>query len=132
MTTETQPVSPRLAALQQEIDAGNTAALDGFWQEVSRQGTPLIEPIPGDGEHSLVTFIWRAGHTNQEVAVVSALPGRDSTEALVQIRQLAGHLSSRRLRSTSPFMRLTGAAMVRAGMALPMPSSVNSKTLLRS
>ncbi len=85
MTTENAPASPRLAALQQELGAGNPAALDSFWQEAGQQGTPLIEPIPGDGEHSLVTFIWRAEHSNQEVAVVSALPGRDSSEAMAHL-----------------------------------------------
>jgi enterochelin esterase-like enzyme len=82
---EVSLTSPRLETLQREVEAGNAAALEAFWQEVSQQGTPLIEPIPGDGENSLVTFIWRAEHNNQEVAVVSALPGRDSSEAMTHL-----------------------------------------------
>jgi hypothetical protein len=38
--------SPRLAALWQELKAGDAAALDRFWQEI-RGKAPLVEPIPG-------------------------------------------------------------------------------------
>lgn len=43
--------SPRIAAM--------TSAED-FWQEISRTGTPLVEPDPdGTDDHRLVTFLWR-------------------------------------------------------------------------
>jgi hypothetical protein len=52
--------SPRLAALQRSIAGGDRAALAAFWDEVARAGTPLIEPVAGDADHCLVTFLWRA------------------------------------------------------------------------
>lgn len=85
MATEVPFVSSKLATLQQEVEAGNVAALDAFWREISQNGTPVIEPIPGDNEHSLVTFVWRAENENQSVALVSALPGRDSSEPMLRL-----------------------------------------------
>ena len=43
----------RLKGLRRDL-TGVTEALSLFWEEVSSQGTPLVEPIPGDGSHSLV------------------------------------------------------------------------------
>jgi hypothetical protein len=53
-----QLLSPRLAGLQKEKGAGNASAVETFWREVTRQGTPLIEPIKGDERTVLVTFLW--------------------------------------------------------------------------
>lgn len=110
MTPETSPVSPRLTTLRQELEAENTTtldafwqfrcghirskpnhpensvALDAFWQEVSQQGTPLIEPIAGDDTHSLVTFLWRATDETQNVAMVSNLSGQmGASEAMTRL-----------------------------------------------
>lgn len=85
METESPLISPKLETLRQEVAAGNAAALDAFWREVKQQGTPLIEPIAGNDKHSLVTFIWQAKNENQSVAVVNALLGRDSTEAMTRL-----------------------------------------------
>lgn len=52
--------SPRLAALQKELEAGKSAALENFWQEVTKQGAPLVESIKGDEKNALVTFLWRS------------------------------------------------------------------------
>jgi enterochelin esterase-like enzyme len=59
-TIQTAPVSPRLAALSKDLGARNGSALESFWQEVTRQGTPLIETIKGDERNVLVTFLWRS------------------------------------------------------------------------
>jgi enterochelin esterase family protein len=46
----------------------------------------LIEPIEGDTEHSLVTFLWRAADEAQTVAVVSNLSGQmGASEAMARI-----------------------------------------------
>jgi len=50
--------SPRLAALAIQIKAELPSAIDEFWHEVSLKGTPLVEPIPGDPENALVTFLY--------------------------------------------------------------------------
>jgi enterochelin esterase family protein len=54
-----EPSSPRVAALTRELESGNTDALGAFWRAVEREGTPLVEPIPGDDTAYLVTFLWR-------------------------------------------------------------------------
>jgi enterochelin esterase-like enzyme len=85
MDPEAPLTSPRLETLRLAVEAGNTTAIDAFWQELSQQGAPLIEPIAGDDRHSLVTFVWRAEHEHESVAVVNALPGRDSTEPMTRL-----------------------------------------------
>ncbi|MGE8364021.1 enterochelin esterase domain-containing protein [Cupriavidus sp.] len=60
------PESPRLRALAGTLaDGGGSAA---FWEEMRRQGTPLVEPLGAPGAHRaengagdevLVTFLWR-------------------------------------------------------------------------
>jgi hypothetical protein len=43
-----QFTSPRLVALQKEVGSGNRASLEEFWQQIAKQGTPLIEPVTGE------------------------------------------------------------------------------------
>jgi enterochelin esterase family protein len=54
--------SPRVAALERALAAGDAGALDGFWAEVARTGTPLVEPRDGEPAHRTVTFLWRDRH----------------------------------------------------------------------
>lgn len=51
--------SPRLTRLQRDVSRGDKAALTGFWNEVKRDGAPLIESTRGDNER-LVTFLYRS------------------------------------------------------------------------
>src|SRR5215469_12004542 len=75
--TETQLLfSPRLVALQRMLLSGNGAALDLFWQEMETVGTPLIESIPADDSHMLVTFLYRAPLVVRSVEIVCGLTGR--------------------------------------------------------
>ena len=67
MTSRDLLVSPRLATLQQELEAGNLSALDAFWQEVSKQNAPLIELIADNDQEVLVTFLWRAQEETEHV-----------------------------------------------------------------
>lgn len=83
--------SPALARLSEQVHAGNAAALDAFWRELAQRGTPLVELIPGDDEHSLVTFVYRSERAQRSEddgstpAIVNTLPGRDWTQALEQL-----------------------------------------------
>jgi enterochelin esterase family protein len=52
--------SPRIQALEKDVLAGNKDALNQFWNRVSRDGTPMVEPLAGDTGGLLVTFLWRA------------------------------------------------------------------------
>jgi enterochelin esterase-like enzyme len=65
--------SSRLAALQQELKTGNRAALENFWQEVTKQGTPLVEPIKGESRYVWLTFLWRAKEETKNVVIGSDL-----------------------------------------------------------
>ena len=42
---EVNLTSPRLSGLKKEVEAGNRAAIESFWQDVTKQGAPLIEPF---------------------------------------------------------------------------------------
>ena len=52
--------SPRLNSLEKELKTGNRAALESFWHEAIGKGAPLVEPIQGDAQNILVTFLWRS------------------------------------------------------------------------
>ncbi len=61
--------SPRIEALQKEIASGRTTT-DAFWSEVTKEGTPLIEPSNERDKHQLVTFLWRGTPETRSVLVV--------------------------------------------------------------
>ena len=71
------PTSPRISSLKQQLDAGNTPALDAFWREIEVEGAPLIEQIEGDDQHVLVTFLWREEEPVKHVIVAGELVGDD-------------------------------------------------------
>lgn len=64
-------VSPRLAALKKNLEAGKREALESFWQDVETRGAPLVESIQGDETHMWVTFLWRAQEETTNVLVHS-------------------------------------------------------------
>ncbi|TMC25676.1 MAG: hypothetical protein E6J36_04340, partial [Chloroflexi bacterium] len=80
MISQATLVSPCLAALQEELLYGNHTALVTFWREITAQGAPLIETIPGDDIHVLVTFLWQATEEIQNVVVAGALVGWNISE----------------------------------------------------
>jgi len=67
--------SPRIAALKKEIESGNRGATVAFWQEVEKSTTPLIEPIEGDANYYLVTFLWRAREETRNVIIFGGVAG---------------------------------------------------------
>ena len=65
-----QPLdSPSLVALKNGLESGRADTLNEFWQKVAREGAPLVEPIKGDDQNLLVTFLWRDGAAQKFVAV---------------------------------------------------------------
>lgn len=50
------PSSPRLDMLARDAGAEQVGR---FWTEIAARGTPLIEPVAGDPDHMIVTFLWR-------------------------------------------------------------------------
>lgn len=77
--------SPRITALGQALAQGDDAALEIFWGEMSQQGAPLVEPIAGDNDNLLVTFVWRGGAESEGVAIVNGFSGRDGADALTRL-----------------------------------------------
>ncbi|QBD75585.1 enterochelin esterase [Ktedonosporobacter rubrisoli] len=69
--------SPRLNALLQALEAGDSAELANFWQEIAQNSTPLIEPIEGDASHYLATFLWRGKEDIHNVVVFAGPAGWD-------------------------------------------------------
>ena len=83
--------SPRLAGLEKQLPSGDAPALDNFWREVRQQGTPLVERVPNDDRHVLVTFLWRGDETTKNVLLYSELTynfnrdGQPSQDLLAQL-----------------------------------------------
>ena len=82
MTYASPILSPRMEALQQQLAAGNKAALEAFWQQIGQEGTPIVEPLDDDAAHSLVTFIWRNSGEEDGAAIVSVMSEEDGPDAL--------------------------------------------------
>lgn len=80
------PVSPRLDALRTELEAGAPAALERFWLQVSKEGTPLFEPVGGDTSEVLVTFLWRGGDETRNVLVVASPTDLASEDGIAEAR----------------------------------------------
>jgi enterochelin esterase-like enzyme len=80
----THPVqSPRLRALTgalSEAGVDRKALLDGFWEEMRQAGTPLVEPIPGNEEVALVTFLWRETEPTGAVRLSEPVSWRSAEE----------------------------------------------------
>lgn len=65
--------SPRIAALQKRVEAGDKEALDRFWREVKGKA-PLVEPITGSEAEVWATFVWRGDEGTERVALVGGVP----------------------------------------------------------
>src|SRR5260370_23856939 len=65
------PSSPRITALEKRLKAGDRSALESFWQRAAQEGTPMIEPAPGEARHVLATFLWRATSETKNVLLFS-------------------------------------------------------------
>src|SRR5262245_19209357 len=65
--------SPRLAALEREVKAGNRAALQHFWEDVKGK-LPLVEAIPGNDQLRRVIFLWRGGDDARDIRFIGPVP----------------------------------------------------------
>ena len=61
--------SPRIESLRKEIASGRMTT-EAFWQEVTKEGTPLVEPSKEGDKHQLVTFLWRGASETRSVLIV--------------------------------------------------------------
>ena len=65
---DSNPLSPRIQRLSQDIHSNGAHAVEAFWEEVAQHGSPIIEP--GMNGYSLVTFLWRDDGIAHQVAVI--------------------------------------------------------------
>jgi enterochelin esterase-like enzyme len=65
--------SPRIERLRQQVGDGGSKAVEDFWRQVKAAGTPLVEDLPGDPGHALVTFLYRGTDSTTRVALISQL-----------------------------------------------------------
>lgn len=86
MSQEQKPISPKLEALRQSLEARDGSALEAFWQQIAQQDTPIIEPLEDSSTESLVTFVWRGSEVDEAVGVVSELSEGDGPDDMVQLR----------------------------------------------
>lgn len=87
MSTPEGAPSPRIAALERDFAERGASALTEFWSEIESTGSPLIEPLPPDDRHSLVTFLWRAEGSDDTVAL---LGGPLDPGILAPLEQVSG------------------------------------------
>jgi enterochelin esterase-like enzyme len=62
--------SPRIKDLRSSIESGKQGTLDAFWREIQKRGSPIIEPLPGDPNNMLVTFLWKDTPDTRNVMVL--------------------------------------------------------------
>lgn len=65
--------SPRLRVLKKQVQRGNSAAVGQFWEEMKARHTPLVETIPNDRAHVLVTFLYQAPGPTKSVVLIGQL-----------------------------------------------------------
>jgi enterochelin esterase family protein len=68
-----EPESPRLRALVERVKTQDGSALEAFWRELNGKA-PLVEPIPNDNNHKLVSFVWRHSPQIERVGLYGELP----------------------------------------------------------
>lgn len=74
-------VSPTIESLRTQLSRGDKNT-DAFWKERAQSATPLVEPVEGNKERALVTFLWRGTPATRNVAVLGSFgqrPIADST-----------------------------------------------------
>jgi enterochelin esterase-like enzyme len=98
MIGDALPASPRLLALFQQLGQDNYDVLTTFWFDVLAQGTPLLEPLPDDESHLLVTFLWRGHDPTTQVVLMGDLTQR-RPEPLTQMPNTDIWYKSYRLRA---------------------------------
>jgi len=67
--------SPRIAKLGHSLNGPEARnKLEDFWAEVKRSGAPLVEKIPGDKNHLLVTFLWKGSERTTKHVLIPLAP----------------------------------------------------------
>ena len=62
--------SPRILELRGAIQAHGPSIAEEFWKDVRQSGAPLVEPIKGNNQSYLVTFLWRGTEQTRSVLLL--------------------------------------------------------------
>lgn len=62
--------SETISNLQNEIKNGHEDAIQNFWDKIEVSGTPIIEPIDGDDDNALITYIYKGDENTENVVVM--------------------------------------------------------------
>src|SRR5258708_18694150 len=81
--------SPRIESLKEQVHNGNSRALAEFWEEMEARHTPLVEELPRDPRHVLVTFLYQAQGPTKGVVLISQLSTKRDPAGDVFSRLLA-------------------------------------------
>lgn len=81
-------ISPTLRDVASALSAGEPGVAPAFEARMRREGTPLVESIPGVDDEVLVTFLWFAGEPLDNVVVESVLGVREIADR--SMHHLAG------------------------------------------
>ncbi len=73
-------LSPRLLELGRQLTHGNSDRLVEFEKALEEEGAPLVEPLEGNEEEMLVTFVWRGNSETENVVVFLQSGGPDPAD----------------------------------------------------
>ncbi len=66
--------------LEEKIKQGNNEALNEFWNEIEKNGTPLIESLENDLENYLVTFVYKMEEEVENIVFIPPVGMEKFTE----------------------------------------------------
>jgi Domain of unknown function (DUF3327)/Putative esterase len=81
--------STRIEALQKQFASGDRST-EAFWREISREGTPVVEPLENEPKYQLVTSLWRGSSNTRNVLVEGSFKAAGQRSADNVMQQLAG------------------------------------------
>ena len=69
--------SSKINSLVEQIRIGNANSLNLFWENVEREGSPLIESIKDDDNNALLTYIFKGDENTKNVVVMHPICWKD-------------------------------------------------------
>lgn len=82
------PSSARLTGLEVRLKENRNDALGKFWKDLENAGAPIVEPVPGDPTHALVTFVWRGSALAKQVFIFPQIESPSATDKMKMNRLL--------------------------------------------
>jgi hypothetical protein len=77
MDIHKKTVSPRIIKLQERLQNGDKLAINQFFEQVIKEGTPLIEKDPYNDDYQLISYIWKGNDDTENAYVFGSFPGWD-------------------------------------------------------